>query len=124
VGNCGCGYSCLVVVVLCHYVCLSVGTRLTPFLEQSHPLTPTVRTPQVASARTVVAAIVRPMITVSAPANASPFLGALQQAIDCVFRIVVIICGSIVFVKIGFRIRWSGKTCVRGVNHTGGHQKQ
>lgn len=48
------------------------ASLLAPLLEQAHPLAPAVGAPQVASARWVVAAIVRAVVATAPTTNAAP----------------------------------------------------
>lgn len=45
---------------------------LSPFLEQAHPLTSAIRAPQITSARAIVAAVVRSVITIATPSDTRP----------------------------------------------------
>lgn len=49
-----------------------VDLLLSPLLEQPHPLAAAVGPPKVASARAVVAAVVRPMVAVAPTSDARP----------------------------------------------------
>lgn len=59
-----------------------MGHRLAPLLEEAHALAATVRAPQIAAARAVVAALLRAMVAVAAATDARTSAGGSKRKMN------------------------------------------